>query len=183
MGLGTYLRVDLGIVRGLAYYTGIVFEAFQTIGKGRALAGGGRYDTLLEKLGGQPMPAVGFGMGDVTLRDLLEETNLLPRIFHRIDAWCIIGTDALTAQALEDVSKLRDAGLVVEYPYKLTAFGKQFKAADAAGARFAIIYGEEECARGFIKLKDLATGTEREFPRQALAEALRDALDHGSLEV
>ena len=72
LGVREFISPDLGIVRGLAYYTGFVFEAFQTVGTGRALAGGGRYDNLVGKLGYQDMPAVGFGMGDVTVSDLLE---------------------------------------------------------------------------------------------------------------
>lgn len=71
MGLEAFIQIDLGIVRGLAYYTGFVFEAFQVSGQGRALAGGGRYDDLCEKLGGHSMPAVGFAIGDVTFTDLL----------------------------------------------------------------------------------------------------------------
>ena len=76
-GAAEFVEIDLGIVRGLAYYTGFVFEAFEASGEGRALAGGGRYDDLVGKLGSQPMPAVGFAMGDVTLGDLLEKKGLL----------------------------------------------------------------------------------------------------------
>jgi histidyl-tRNA synthetase len=161
MGLAGFIRVDLGIVRGLAYYTGFVFEAFQTVGKGRALAGGGRYDHLVEKLGGQPMPAVGFGMGDVTLRDLLEDCKLLPDPKPALDGYVVVGGgEAERRAALHDVAALRRAGFSIDHPLKQQGFGKQFKTAGASGARFALIYGEEEVAQGKLKLRDLAEGEE-----------------------
>jgi histidyl-tRNA synthetase len=161
MGLAGFIRVDLGIVRGLAYYTGFVFEAFQTVGKGRALAGGGRYDHLVEKLGGQPMPAVGFGMGDVTLRDLLEDCQLLPDPKPALDGYVVVGGgEAERRAALHDVAALRKLGFKIDHPLKQQGFGKQFKTAGASGARFALIYGEEEVAQGKLKLRDLAKGEE-----------------------
>ncbi|MBC2594242.1 histidine--tRNA ligase [Ruficoccus amylovorans] len=161
MGLGGFIRVDLGIVRGLAYYTGFVFEAFQTVGKGRALAGGGRYDHLVEKLGFQAMPAVGFGMGDVTLRDLLEDQKLLPDPKPELDGYVVVaGGENEARAALRDVAALRAKGLKIDRPLKQQGFGKQFKTAGQSGARFALIYGEVEVAEGKLKLRDLVSGEE-----------------------
>ena len=105
-GVGGFIQLDLGIVRGLAYYTGFVFEAFEADGKGRALAGGGRYDALVKKLGGPEMPAVGFAMGDVTLTDLLESKQLLPAYTENLDFIAIIGATEARKRALGDVALL-----------------------------------------------------------------------------
>lgn len=169
MGLGGFVGVDMGIVRGLAYYTGFVFEAFQTVGTGRALAGGGRYDALVKKLGYPDMPAVGFGMGDVTVADLLELVNKRPSCDTSLDAYAVIASDEIKKKALEVVFGLRRAGVKVDYPFKLAAFGKQFKAADASGARFALVFGQDEVQRGVAKLKDLSSGRESEFKFSELA--------------
>ncbi len=91
MGLGEYVQVDLGVVRGLAYYTGFVFEAFDRKGELRALAGGGRYDDLVQKLGGPALPAVGFAIGDMTFALLLEERGLTPKVAQAPDIYCVIG--------------------------------------------------------------------------------------------
>lgn len=176
MGAGQFVRVDPGIVRGLAYYTGFVFEAFQTVGKGRALAGGGRYDHLVEKLGGPEFPAVGFGMGDVTLRDLLELKGLMPQPQPALDAWVVIGGAAERPSALSLAAVLRAGGLRVDYSLKDTGFGKQFRMADQSGARFAVICGSDEVAQGGAKVKDLKAGDEVFYRREELLEALRAKL-------
>lgn len=168
LGVGDYLRVDLSIVRGLAYYTGFVFEAFQTVGKGRALAGGGRYDHLVEKLGGPDMPAVGFGMGDVTLGDLLADLNLTTATPQMLDAYVVIGGPEQRSTALTIVSELRQAGLCVDYPMRDTGFGKQFKQADQRGAYYAVVVGEEESGKGGVNLKNLKTGDEHFVLRSQL---------------
>jgi len=173
-GLGAYLHIDLGIVRGLAYYTGFVFEAFEASGEGRALAGGGRYDALVKKLGGPDVPAGGFAMGDVTLADLLESKGLLPKILDAPEFFMIIGGAPERQAALLDAAVLRAAGYQVNYPFKQQAFGKQFKAANQSGARFALIYGDEELARGAVKVKDLTSGGECELSREHLAADLAE---------
>jgi len=167
-----YIQVDLSIVRGLAYYTGFVFEAFQKAGKGRALAGGGRYDHLVEKLGGPSLPAVGFGMGDVTLGDLLAERALKQSEPAPLDAYVVMAGASVQSYALSIVSELRAAGLSVDYPMKLSGIGKQLKSADQRQARYALIIGEDEEARNGVQLKDLATGIEVFCERQALLEQL-----------
>jgi histidyl-tRNA synthetase len=173
MGLGPYIQVDLGVVRGLAYYTGFVFEAFDRKGDLRALAGGGRYDTLVEKLGGQPLPAVGFAIGDMTFGLLLEERGLSPAVSHAPDIYCVIGGAAERRAAFADIHRLRSSGYRVDYPMRELAFGKQFKAASESGARIALIYGADEIARGVVKLRDLTERSERDVPVADVGEVVR----------
>ncbi len=158
LGVGAFISPDLGIVRGLAYYTGFVFEAFQTVGTGRALAGGGRYDNLVKKLGYQDMPAVGFGMGDVTVSDLLELVGKSGELRDAPDAYFVIGSENVRPKALEIISALRRSGVKTDYPLKQASFGKQFKQADAVGAAKAYILGDDELAQGIVKIKDLKSG-------------------------
>ena len=141
MGLAEFVEMDMSIVRGLAYYTGFVFEAFDRAKENRAIAGGGRYDGLVKKMGGPDMPAVGFGMGDVVLADVLEERGLQPKFVNTIDIFAVIGGDAERPIALADVNLLRQSGFSVDYSFKSQALGKQLKTASASGARLALIYG------------------------------------------
>lgn len=180
MGLGEYVSIDMSIVRGLAYYTGFVFEVFQADGEGRALAGGGRYDHLVKKLGGPDMPAVGFAMGDVTLRILLEEKKLLPNYIQTVDVFMAATGDAELEAALADASRLRSQNICVEYPLKLNNLGKQLKAAVNSGASFAVIYGSDELAKGGVVLRDLRTREEVFVPRPQLLERLYDAMHGGA---
>lgn len=176
MGLGDFVTVDLGVVRGLAYYTGFVFEAFDRKGGLRALAGGGRYDDLVEKLGGPKLPAVGFAIGDMTMALLLQERGLAPPFVSAPDCYAVIGGPAERLAAFGGIQELRAAGYRVEYPLKNVGFGKQFKAAGDSGARLALIYGGDEVARGVVKVKDLRDSTEHEFPAAGLLAAVRDLL-------
>jgi len=171
-GLNDFVKVDLRIVRGLAYYTGFVFEAFQTVGEGRALAGGGRYNDLLEKLGGSPLPAVGFGMGDVTLRLLLEELNRLPRLIDNADVYLVYSGDDALQVALADAYALRRQGLRAELSYKGAGMGKQFKQAEKSGADFALVYGPEELAQGVVQVKHMRTGEQQTVPARQLVGAV-----------
>lgn len=173
MGYGPYLQVDFGIVRGLAYYTGFVFEAFQKTGEGRALAGGGRYDDLVEKVGGPKMPAFGMGMGDVTLVDCLRENGLLPSLTTGCDIFLAYTSPATRQVLLKMLPQLRSLGLSVEMPLKSAGFGKLMKAADKAGARQMLILGDDELQKGIAKVKNLSNGQEREAPLEKLMEYLR----------
>ena len=180
LGLGKFFRIDLSIVRGLAYYTGFVFEAFQTVGTARALAGGGRYDNLLQKLGGVDLPAVGFAIGDVTMTDLLQELKRPIGSVDKPDVYLVIGGAAERATALELVGKLRASGVSVDYPLKDEKFGKQFKAADQVGATLAIILGPDEVAAGQVKIKDMRSGVEVAIPNDAILVAnVREILEKG----
>ena len=177
MGALDFVQIDFGIVRGLAYYTGFVFEAFEASGQGRALAGGGRYDGLVEKLGGQEMPAVGFAMGDVTLADLLDSRKLLEDVAPPApDFFIITGNGEERDTALTDAARLRAAGHRVDYTLKDQSFGRQFKEADRKKARFALVYGSDELARGVIKVRDLSNGVEKDFSREHLPKLAADWL-------
>lgn len=181
-GLAPFIRLDLGIVRGLAYYTGFVFEIFELGEKGttgRALAGGGRYDHLIEKLGYTPLPAVGFGIGDVTMTDLLEKKGLFPEFIGGTEVYAVIGGPAERKVAMEDIALLRRNGLSVEYPLKQVGFGKQFKIAAQSGARLALTYGSDEIAADAVRVKELASGRELNVPRARLLAAIHDILAEG----
>ena len=176
MGLGDYVTVDLGVVRGLAYYTGFVFEAFDRKGDLRALAGGGRYNDLVAKLGGPELPAVGFAIGDMTMELLLQQRGLMPELVSSPDVYVVLGGQKERSAAFADINELRAAGFRVDYPLRNLGFGKQFKAATESGARLAIIYGEDELARGVVKLRDLNQRNETEIPHDQVAAAVRDFL-------
>ena len=179
MGFAECVAIDLTIVRGLAYYTGFVFEAFETGGEARALAGGGRYDALVRKLGGPDLPAVGFGMGDVTLRDLLELKKLIPAYADGPDYYVMVLGDDARPAALQDIAALRRAGFRVEYNLKDGKFPKLIQAAEAAGAKYALVYGGAEVAKGVAKVRSLADRAEAEVPRTDLVPALRAVLEEG----
>ncbi|MBI5381703.1 MAG: histidine--tRNA ligase [Opitutae bacterium] len=176
MGLSRFIEVDLGVVRGLAYYTGFVFEAFDRKGELRALAGGGRYDNLVGKLGYGELPAVGFAIGDMTFALLLEQRGLMPAFVQSPDVYSVIGGEKERLAAFADIHALRAAGYRVEYPLKDLAFGKQFKAAAESGAKVALIYGGDELAKGVVKLRDLRQRAEHEVPRDQVLTAVRDLL-------
>lgn len=174
MGLGRFVEVDLGVVRGLAYYTGFVFEAFDRKGELRALAGGGRYDDLVQKLGGPALPAVGFAIGDMTFALLLEQRGLTPNFIQAPDVYAVIGGEKERLAAFGDIHALRAAGFRVDYPMKDVAFGKQLKAAAESGAKLALIYGGDEIAKGVVKIRDLTHRSEIEVPRNQVAAHVRD---------
>lgn len=168
-GLEDYLTVDKTIVRGLAYYTGTVWEIFDRTHTLRAVAGGGRYDTLVEKLGGPQMPALGFGMGDVVLSELLKDLDLVPEAPPRLDALVVaIGAEML-GPARAVVRRLRDAGLSAEAPYAPLKVGKALKLADTAGARRAFLVGPEEWSERKVKVRDLRSGEETTVSVESIA--------------
>ena len=158
--LAAFCKVDFKIVRGLAYYTGIVWEIHDCKGELRAIAGGGRYDNLLKLVSGVDLPALGFGMGDVVLGELLKERGLLPKLDAGVDGYLVIADEALRPAALKLAHDLRDAGCAVEYSLTPAKVGKQFQAASALGARTAIVIGTAEWNAGEVQLKNLTSGTE-----------------------
>ncbi len=176
MGLSEFVAVDLGVVRGLAYYTGFVFEAFDRKSDLRALAGGGRYNDLVKKLGGPDLPAVGFAIGDMTMELLLRERGLLPDVASKPDVYVVVGGSDERLAAFGDFAALRAVGYRVDYPMRDLGFGKQFKNATESGARVALIYGGDELAKGVVKLRDLSQREEVEVPRDQVANAVRDFL-------
>ena len=164
LGLADYVRFDPGIVRGLAYYTGIVFEIFDRQGELRAVCGGGRYDNLLKNLGGADLPALGFGMGDVVLGELLADRGLLTQYSPHLDYYIIAVSEAERPIQKQIARKLRDAGKSVAYNFRAGSIGKQFKDADARGAQFTLVLGPEEAAQGEVVLKEMASGKETRVP-------------------
>lgn len=168
MGLGDYVEFDLSIVRGLAYYTDIVFELFDTRGELRAICGGGRYDRLLELVGGEPLPAVGFGMGDVVLGELLKDRGLGPDPEAEVD-YFIVCVDAEQRElALAIAHAQREQGHSVAYALREQGVGKQFKTAGNLGAREVIVLGPDEVARGNAVVRVMASGEEREVSLEEL---------------
>ena len=164
MGLGDFVRIDLRIVRGLAYYTGIVFELFDREGELRAICGGGRYDRLLELVGGDPHPAVGFGMGDVVLGELLADRGLVPPYARSIDYFIVPVTPDERPAALQLAHDLRDRGHSVSYGLKDQAVGKQMKTAAREGARTVLLLGPEELEKGVVVARDMTSGEQQEIP-------------------
>jgi histidyl-tRNA synthetase len=172
MGLAEFVELDLTIVRGLAYYTGIVFELFDAGRTLRAISGGGRYDNLLRDLGGVDLPALGFGMGDVVLAELLKDKGLVPVEAGSIDVFLAFISQEDLPHVLALAHQLRDAGLRVEYALSPQAIGKQLKLADARNARFAAVVGPDERARGELMVKDLGTGDQSAVPLAAAVETI-----------
>jgi histidyl-tRNA synthetase len=176
MGFGEYLDLDLGIVRGLAYYTGTVFELFDARGELRALCGGGRYDNLLASLGGVDLPALGFGMGDVVLGELLRERGLAPAPASNIDVFIAGITPEDLPHVLGLARELRDAGLRVEYALAPQTVGRQLKLADARAARVAVVVGPDDRARGEVMVKDLQGKSQVSVARGAVREHVAAAV-------
>jgi histidyl-tRNA synthetase len=163
-GIAEFLEPDFRIVRGLAYYTGPVWEIFDRGGELRSVAGGGRYDNLFAQLGGPDLPATGFGMGDAVLTELLSARGLLPAEPPRVDVFVIpIGAE-MGAPARQVVRRLRDRNVAAETPYTPLRVGKALRAADQAGARRAVFVGPDEWADGAVKIRDLVSGEERVVP-------------------
>jgi histidyl-tRNA synthetase len=163
-GIRDWIEPDFRVVRGLAYYTGPVWEVFDRAHKLRAVAGGGRYDGLIAALGGPQLPALGFGMGDVVLGELLAERGLLPQVPPRLDVYVIPVGAELEPAARQLVARLRARGVAVDAPYTALRLAKALKAADAAGARRALLVGPDEWSAGEVRVRDLASGEERLLP-------------------
>ena len=174
LGVADFLAYDPAIIRGLDYYTGIVFEARDTSGKYRAILGGGRYDNLVAAVGGDPVPGTGFAMGDVVLGLLLEELGKLPTLDRRpADILvCAFAPESKTA-ALTLSAALRAAGLRVEWYPDDERLPKQLKYADRMSIPLAAILGPEELAADEVALKDLRTGEQRRVPNAEAASAAR----------
>jgi histidyl-tRNA synthetase len=162
-GLKPYVEIDLSIVRGLAYYTGIVFEVFSRKTRLRAVAGGGRYDDLIKQLSDSAvsMPALGFAMGDVVLGELINETPHAREAMEKaiandqkIDIYIVIAKEERRNDALVQIQELRDRGYRVDYPLTSEKVGKQFQTAEQLGARVAVLFGDEWPQ---LKIKNMAT--------------------------
>ena len=180
MGVREYVKFDPNIMRGLLYYTGTVFEAFDTSGSlKRAIFGGGRYDNLLEEVGGQPLPGVGFAMGDVVIGIILLEANLLPE-FQATPAQVLVTIfdEKLSVQSYGLAAELRNAGLntmVYPEPAKLQ---KQFKFADKMKMKVVLVLGPDEAEKGEVVMKNLRSGEQVQVARDALVQAVKGLLEN-----
>jgi histidyl-tRNA synthetase len=177
-GLAGFIEIDYAIVRGLAYYTGVVFEVFDRSKNERALAGGGRYDKLLSLMsdGKVDLPALGFGMGDVVLANLISDTPAAAaqrdawlKEEHACDVYVVVAKEERRADALALVQQLRDAGQRVDFPLTAAKVGKQFQTAELLGATRAVLVGDEWPQ---VKVKTLATREEVLVPATELSTAL-----------
>jgi histidyl-tRNA synthetase len=179
LGVKEYVKFDPNIMRGLLYYTGTVFEAFDTSGSvRRAIFGGGRYDNLLEDVGGQPLPGVGFAMGDVVIGIILQEAGLVPE-FQPSPAQVLVTVfdGKLLPQSFALAAELRNAGLntmVYPEPAKLP---KQFKFADRMKMKVALVLGPEEAEKGLVVVKNLTTGEQVQVKKEAVLESVRRVLN------
>lgn len=182
-GFGAFVELDLSIVRGLAYYTGVVFEVFDSKKSMRAVAGGGRYDTLVKTISDSAvdMPATGFAMGDYVIRNLIEETThaamqmevWLQRNAAGCEVYMIVPDAARRDDALSLVTDLRRAGVSVDLPLSDTKVAKQFQAAEKCGARFAVVIGQEFPQ---VKIKILSSRIEEECAAASLVEWIKQRL-------
>jgi histidyl-tRNA synthetase len=173
-GLNEFAQVDVRIVRGLAYYTGVVFEVFDRAEKFRAIAGGGRYDDLVAQLsdGAVSLPAVGFAMGDVVLGELINEVPAAVDQMQQaittnrsVDVFVIVAKEDRRGEALRHVQLLRDSRQRVDYSLGPAKVGKQFQTAEQLGARVAVLFGDEWPQ---VAVKDLATGEQQLIPHEQL---------------
>ena len=169
-GLNDYVKIDYNVIRGLAYYTGVVYEAFDRQGKFRAIAGGGRYDQLVNLVSGgkNDLSAAGFAMGDVVLTELLKDRKLLPEFNQFIDAYVLIEDEALRNDSLRLVQQIRDLGLNAEYSIAAQKSDKQFKKAVELGALFTVRLVASDQAI----VKNLKSREETSMPLEQVAEHL-----------
>ena len=172
LGVGDWVDFDLSIVRGLAYYTGKVFELFDAKGELRAICGGGRYDDLLSTIGDVDLPALGFGMGDVVLADLLQSRNLLPDPMLATEFWVAGEDDSLLAEVMSVAGRIRARNRSVEYSLKSQALARQLKTASSAGVRSVVLVRRDAFAEGNVTVKTLADGSERNVPINDFLESL-----------
>jgi histidyl-tRNA synthetase len=186
LGLADFVTIDVGIVRGLAYYTGIVFEVFDRAEKLRAIAGGGRYDNLIQQLsdGAVSMPALGFALGDVVLGEMIREHGRAREKMQqaitakrKLDIYIVIAKEERRSDALAHVQQLRDRGYRADYPLASAKVARQFQAAEQLSARLAVLFGDEWPQ---VAVKDLATGEQQLISNEELLAYLARSLSLSS---
>ena len=168
-GLRDFVKIDYKVIRGLAYYTGVVFEAFDRKGEFRAIAGGGRYDNLVKLISGDKvnLPALGFGMGDVVLLELLKARGLLPKFDATTDVFVLVEDESLRPVSLKLVHDLRAAGYAVEYPLTPAKPDKQFKRAQD----LKVAYTAQMDSDSYVRIRNLKT-------REEVVAGVSDAANH-----
>ena len=179
LGTKEYVKFDPNIVRGLLYYTGTVFEAYELSGSlKRAILGGGRYDNLLAEVGGQPLPGVGFAMGDVVIGIILQEKGLLPEFIPSpAPVLVTVFDDSLLLKSYALAAELRRSGLnVIVYP-EAAKLPKQFKFADKMKMKVALTIGTDEAEKGLVAVKNLLNGNQQIVPQSEAVKAVRAILE------
>lgn len=172
LGFADWIDFDLSIVRGLAYYTGKVFELFDARGEFRAICGGGRYDELLSSIGGVDLPALGFGMGDVVLTELLRARKLLPNSELSTEFWVAADDDDLLPDVMSVAARLRSKAKSVEYALKPQSLARQLKTASTVGVRQVVLLRRGEYDNGTVTVKTMADGSERNLSLTAFLDSL-----------
>ncbi len=177
-GLGEFVKIDYRVIRGLAYYTGIVFEAFDRKGEFRAIAGGGRYDNLLKLISGGrvDLPALGFGMGDVVLGELLKARGLVPSFTTGLDVFCLIEAEELRADSLRLIQSLREAGFATDFSLMPAKADKQFKRAQELGVSWIVRLVPNTEGTLEARVKNLQSREEKIYPPQEVASLLRNGV-------
>ncbi len=172
LGVGDWIDFDLSIVRGLAYYTGKVFELFDAKGEFRAICGGGRYDELLSTIGGVDLPALGFGMGDVVLTEILKSRDLLPAPQLATEYWVASDDESMLPEVMTVAGRLRAKARSVEYALKAQTLARQLKTAASAGVRNVVLLSRPDYENGKVTVKTLADGSERNVALDAFLDSL-----------
>jgi histidyl-tRNA synthetase len=172
LGVGDWIEFDLSIVRGLAYYTGKVFELFDAKGEFRAICGGGRYDDLLATIGGVDLPALGFGMGDVVLTELLRSRDMLPPPPTGAQYWVAADDESMLPEVMTVAGRLRAKSRSVEYALKAQTLSRQLKTASSAGVSHVVLLHRDDYALGKVTVKTLADGIERSVALDAYLDSL-----------
>jgi len=177
MQVSDYVQYDPRIVRGLDYYTGIVFEARDAGEQSRAILGGGHYDNLVADVGGDPLPGVGFAMGDVVILILLAELGKLPKLeIQPAKVLVTVFDDSLMAYSLAIAESLRGVGLAVQTFPEAVKLTRQIKFADRTGIPLAVIAGPEEFEKQLVQVKDLRSGLQEDMPLKEAAEKIQAML-------
>lgn len=171
-GVAEMVELDLSIYRGLAYYTGLVFEAFDSEEELRALFGGGRYDSLVGLFGSREVPAVGFAFGYSTTVELLKKEDRWPLRKPGVDVYVLSVSGSVRSRALQYARELRSEGLDVETDLTSRGFGDQLEYADSVNAGRVLVVGEEDLENGQVTVKDMETGNEEKVDENAAVDYL-----------
>ncbi len=178
LGLRDYVQYAPNIIRGLDYYTGVVFEAWDKDGEFRAILGGGRYDNLVADVGGDPLPAIGFAMGDLVVSLVLKKFGCLPPDLGASPASVLVTLfdESSAALSFQIAARLRSSGIKTAVYPEAAKLGRQFKYGDRMGMRLALIIGPDEQAQKLVTVKDLRTGEQRSIPQESLEQTLEEYL-------
>jgi histidyl-tRNA synthetase len=180
LGVQAYIEYDPSIIRGLDYYTGTVYEARDTAGNHRAILGGGRYDDLVSAVGGDPISATGFAMGDVVFQLVLQESGVMPDLRpNPANFFITTFDDESLDESIRLAADLRSAGLRAEWYPEAVRLPRQFKYADRQGIPFTLILGPDEIQSGTVAVKDMQTGEQISVPREGLIDHLNNLVSSG----